>query len=145
MNQKRPIISQFQVTNPGGALLGVWLSISHRLPAKYSLELQSFQGWREPLSSSLTWLVAGLLASLVLVGHISSLPYALLCRNESQHGSLFPSAWSLGGEKDKSQSLFVTRSQKWHSTIFAIFCSLEISHRFQPTLKGKGLHKTMNF
>lgn len=41
-----------------------------------------------------------------------------------------------GRAQHGNHHLFETQSQKWHPITFAIFCSLEVSHRVQPTRKG---------
>ena len=98
----------------------------------------------EPLPSSLRWLltrfssswVVGLKASVshqLLAGNfLCSLPRGPLHRAAQRMAAGLPSGWTskraTEGEQDRSQSLFVTWSRKWHTISFAIFHSYAASH-----------------
>lgn len=84
----------------------------------------------ELLSGSLRWLLAALSWSCLMAWQLAS-PEA--------HNP----GWRHRVPKTEDGAFFITRSQKCHPITSAIFSSLKAS-QVQPTLKGKGLYRSVN-
>lgn len=119
----------------------LWLSVCHEDPFNVSEDCNHLQTWigKSLVPSSLPWLLAGF-SSWQAVGLGASVPYQLLAAHNM---AVFRASKWKESEKENSS--------KTEVIIFYNSISEVISHHFSlilliisPTLKGRGLHMSMN-